>query len=120
MDRQIEKKNRISKKTIWISVFVIIGILVLYNIFFGDKSSKLNVDLEVFTFPPMPFVSLAEFFSSFKPKTMAKSSGTTVLSAPESKRPANLINLLSLFLSKTGMYGAFFKVPSGLFTCIYL
>lgn len=46
MDRQIENKNKIRKKAIWISVFAIIGILVLYNIFFGDKSSKLNVDLD--------------------------------------------------------------------------
>jgi len=46
MDRQIENKNKIRKKAIWISVFVIIGILVLYNIFFGDKSSKLNVDID--------------------------------------------------------------------------
>ena len=46
MDRQIENKNKIRKKAIWISVFVVIGILVLYNIFFGDKSSKLNVDID--------------------------------------------------------------------------
>ena len=46
MDRQIENKSKIRKKAIWISVFAIIGILVLYNILFGDKSSKLNVDLD--------------------------------------------------------------------------
>lgn len=44
MDRPIEKKNKINKKTIWISIFIVIGILVIYTIFFGDKSSKLNVD----------------------------------------------------------------------------
>ena len=46
MDRKIENKSRITKRAIWISVFVVIGILVLYNIIFGDKSSKLNVDLD--------------------------------------------------------------------------
>lgn len=49
MDKPIEKKNKIGKKTIWISVFVIIGVLIFYNIFFGDKSSKLNVDKEKMT-----------------------------------------------------------------------
>ncbi|MGM0552140.1 MAG: efflux RND transporter periplasmic adaptor subunit, partial [Bacteroidota bacterium] len=44
MDKVIEKKNKISKKTIWISVSAILAILVFYNIVFGDKSSKLKVD----------------------------------------------------------------------------
>lgn len=44
MDRVIEKKGKISKKTIWISVAVIVFLFLIYNIFFGDKSSKLNVE----------------------------------------------------------------------------
>jgi len=47
MDRKIEKKYKFfSKKTLWISIGSIIVLLVAYNLVFGDKSSKLNVDLE--------------------------------------------------------------------------
>ena len=49
MDRKIEKKNIFSKKLIWIGVLVIAVSLIFYNIVFGDKSSKLNVDLEKIT-----------------------------------------------------------------------
>jgi HlyD family secretion protein len=47
MDRKIEKKFKFfSKKTLWISIVSIIVLLVAYNLVFGDKSSKLNVDTE--------------------------------------------------------------------------
>lgn len=46
MDKKIEKKKGLSKKTIWITVGVVAISLIFYNIVFGDKSSKLNVDLE--------------------------------------------------------------------------
>ena len=47
MDRKIEKKFRFfSKRTLWISIVTIIVLLVAYNLVFGDKSSKLNVELE--------------------------------------------------------------------------
>ena len=46
MDRPIEKKNKITKKHVWIAVSVIIVLLVLWNLIFGDKSSKYNVDIE--------------------------------------------------------------------------
>jgi len=47
MDRKIEKKFRFfSKRTLWISIVSIIVLLVAYNLVFGDKSSKLNVELE--------------------------------------------------------------------------
>ncbi len=50
MDRAIEKKNTIfSKRNIWIMVGGLIAILVFYNIFFGDNSSKLNVEKEKIT-----------------------------------------------------------------------
>lgn len=47
MDKVIEKKHKwLNKKTIWFTVGGIIILLVAYNIFFGDKSSKLNVEKE--------------------------------------------------------------------------
>jgi HlyD family secretion protein len=47
MDRKIEKKNKLfSKRNIWIFVGSVIFLFVFYNLVFGDKSSKLNVDLE--------------------------------------------------------------------------
>ncbi|MFC2098492.1 efflux RND transporter periplasmic adaptor subunit [Bacteroidota bacterium] len=47
MDRKIEKKNKLfSKRNIWIFVGSVIVLLVTYNLVFGDKSSKLNVDTE--------------------------------------------------------------------------
>ena len=50
MDRAIEKKNKLfSKRNIWIFIGTIFVLLVIYNIFFGDKSSKLNVDKEKIT-----------------------------------------------------------------------
>ncbi len=50
MDRVIEKKNRFfSKKNIWIMVAAILVLLVAYNIFFGDKSSRLKVEKEKIT-----------------------------------------------------------------------
>lgn len=50
MDRVIEKKNRFfSKKNISIMVAVVVVLLVAYNIFFGDKSSRLNVEKEKIT-----------------------------------------------------------------------
>ena len=50
MDRVIEKKYKwLNKKTIWISVIIIIVFLALFNIIFGDKSSKLNVEKDKIT-----------------------------------------------------------------------
>jgi len=50
MDRVIEKKNGFfSKKNIWIMVVALLVLLVAYNIFFGDKSSRLNVEKEKIT-----------------------------------------------------------------------
>ena len=50
MDRVIEKKNKLfSKRNIWIMVAVILVLLVAYNLFFGDKSSRLNVEKEKIT-----------------------------------------------------------------------
>jgi len=50
MDRVIEKKYKwLNKKTIWLTVGGILILLVAYNIIFGDKSSKLNVEKEKIT-----------------------------------------------------------------------
>jgi len=50
MDKVIEKKYKwLNKKTIWLSVGGIVVLLVAYNIIFGDKSSKLNVEKEKIT-----------------------------------------------------------------------
>lgn len=49
MDRKIEKKKGISKKSWWIILSVIVALLILYNLVFGDKSSRLNVDIEKIT-----------------------------------------------------------------------
>ncbi len=45
MDRPIEKK-KITIKHVWIAVGVILVLLVLWSLVFGDKSSKYNVDIE--------------------------------------------------------------------------
>ena len=49
MDRPIENKSKITKRIIWISVSGIILLLILYQIFFGDRSTKLNVDINKVT-----------------------------------------------------------------------
>ncbi len=49
MDRKIEKNTLISKKAVWIIVSIIALSLIFFNILFGDKSSKLNIDLEKIT-----------------------------------------------------------------------
>ena len=47
MDRKIEKKFKLfSKRNIWIFVGSVISLFVFYNLVFGDKSSKLNVELD--------------------------------------------------------------------------
>ena len=46
MDKKIEKRKGISKKSLWIILSAIAAILIFYNLVFGDKSSRLNVDIE--------------------------------------------------------------------------
>ena len=43
MDKIIEKKKWTPKKILWLSVGTILGILIIYNIFWGDHTSKFNV-----------------------------------------------------------------------------
>lgn len=49
MDRIIEKKKWTVKKVLWLTIGGIIAILIIYNIFWGDRSSKLNVRTERIT-----------------------------------------------------------------------
>ncbi len=49
MDRIIEKKRWTPKKIIWMSLGAVFIIIVFYSIFFGDRSSKLNVRIERIT-----------------------------------------------------------------------
>jgi HlyD family secretion protein len=49
MDRILEKKKWPPKKIITFSVIGLIVVFVLYNFIFGDKSSKLNVDVNKIT-----------------------------------------------------------------------
>lgn len=44
MDRKIEKKKWTSKNIAIYSGVAIVGLLIIYQLFFSDKSSKLNVD----------------------------------------------------------------------------
>ncbi len=46
MDRKIEKKKWTPKKIIWLSIGGIFIFLILYNLIFGDHSSKFNVQKE--------------------------------------------------------------------------
>jgi HlyD family secretion protein len=46
MDRKIEKKQKWNKKYTWISMISAILLFLFFNIVFGDKSSKLNVETE--------------------------------------------------------------------------
>lgn len=49
MDRKIENKGKKWRRIAWIAGGVIIGIFVFYQIIFGDKSSRLNVDTDKIT-----------------------------------------------------------------------
>jgi HlyD family secretion protein len=65
MDRVIEKKHKwLNKKTIWITVGGVLIILVAYNIFFGDKSSKLNVEKEKITIESIVENQFKDYFSA--------------------------------------------------------
>jgi HlyD family secretion protein len=49
MDRKIDKKKWPPKKIAWVSVASLFVLVVIYNIGFGDHSSKLNVEKEKIT-----------------------------------------------------------------------
>ena len=45
MDRKIDKKRGISKKFLWIAAVFLLIFIIVYSIFFRDKSSRLNVSV---------------------------------------------------------------------------
>jgi HlyD family secretion protein len=49
MDRKIDKKKWPPKKIAWVSIASLFVLVVIYNIGFGDHSSKLNVEKEKIT-----------------------------------------------------------------------
>ncbi|MDD4645912.1 MAG: HlyD family efflux transporter periplasmic adaptor subunit [Bacteroidales bacterium] len=49
MDRIIENKSKKRRQIIWISVSAVIVILVVYQLFFSDHSSRLNVEKDKIT-----------------------------------------------------------------------
>jgi len=53
MDRKIENKNFWKKKYTWFSVISALILITFYNIVFGDKSSKLNVESEKIAIEPV-------------------------------------------------------------------
>ena len=61
MDRKIEKKKWPPKKIISYAVSGIVVILILYNLIFGDSSSKLNVETEKITISEVKFGQFQEY-----------------------------------------------------------
>ncbi|MFH1940469.1 MAG: HlyD family efflux transporter periplasmic adaptor subunit [bacterium] len=61
MDRPIKKKKFTPKKIAGLSVAVIFVSVVLYSLIFGDRSSKLNVDLEKITVSTVERGAFQEF-----------------------------------------------------------
>jgi len=49
MDKIIEKKGRFTKRQIWYGVIALVVLALILTIAFGDKSRKLNVDLDKIT-----------------------------------------------------------------------
>ncbi len=49
MDRKIENKGKKWRRLAWISVSALLVVLVFYQIVFGDKSSRLNVEVDKIT-----------------------------------------------------------------------
>jgi len=49
MDKKIKKKKWTLKRIIWFSLIGVFTVLVVYNLFLGDRSSKLNVQKERIT-----------------------------------------------------------------------
>jgi HlyD family secretion protein len=62
MDRQIEKK-KFGKKQIWWGVAVLVFLLVILQMVFGDKSSRLNVEEDKITIGEVSFGKYQDYIS---------------------------------------------------------
>jgi HlyD family secretion protein len=49
MDKKIEKRHPRLKRIVWISAIAVLVLLVIYSMFFGDKSSRLNIETDKIT-----------------------------------------------------------------------
>ncbi len=63
MDRKIVNKGKKWRRLAWISAAVIVAILVFYQIIFGDKSSRLNVDTDKITIEEIREDSFLDFIA---------------------------------------------------------
>ena len=62
MDKKIEKKG-ISKKNLWLGGFSFLIILAFAKIIFGDKSSRLNIDMDKITIREVMFGKYQDYIS---------------------------------------------------------
>ena len=63
MDRIIENKGKRRRKIIWFSAAGVLFILVFYQIVFGDKSSKLNVDADKISIREVTYGKYQDYIS---------------------------------------------------------
>ena len=63
MDRKIENKGKKWRKIAWITGAGIIFVLVFYQIIFGDKSSRLNVDVDKITVEQIREAAFLDFIA---------------------------------------------------------
>jgi HlyD family secretion protein len=63
MDRKIENKGKKWRRIAWISGAAILFVLVFYQIFFGDKSSRLNVETDKITIDEIRQDAFLDFIS---------------------------------------------------------
>ena len=61
MDRRVERKFWTIRKIVYSSVGALVGIMILYNLIFGDHSSRLNVDTERITISDVTVGEFQEF-----------------------------------------------------------
>ncbi len=61
MDKKLEKKKWTLKRILGVSVTVLFAVVIFYNIFFGDHSSKFNIDKERITISTVKYEPFQEF-----------------------------------------------------------
>jgi len=63
MDRKIENKGKISKKTLWIAGGSFLIVVTIINAVFGDKSSKYNVEADKISIEPVKFELFQDYIA---------------------------------------------------------